>query len=140
MPLAVEEIVPGAVAILESAPLLGNPDVTYADDQGPFRPGPFLCVAVKDGVCQWLHLTSRRDPRGLRLEIRPEWRLEGSQIWRNTPQYVSDARKPFAGPFVHFVAAGANELPHRPHNRPHVSAEGVTAAVGEMARYGVRAL
>ena len=140
MPLAVEEIVPGAVAILESGPLLGNPDVTHAADQGAFRPGPFLCVAVKDGVCQWLHLTSRLDQRGLRLEVRSEWRLEGSQIWRSTPQYIGDARKPFSGPLACFVTAGANELPHRPHNRPHVSADGVAAAIAEMAKYGVRAL
>jgi hypothetical protein len=140
MPLAIEEIVPGAVAILESGPLLGNPAVTHADDQVPFRPGPFLCVSVAGGKSQWLHLTSRRDDRGLRLEILPEWRLEGSSVWRNTPQYISDARKPFSGPLECFVAAGANELPHRPHNRPHVSADGVAAAVAEMGRYGVSAL
>lgn len=140
MPLAIEEIVPGAVAILESGPLLGNPDVSHAADQGPFRPGPFLCVAVANGKCQWLHLTSRHDDRGLRLEIRPEWRLEGSATWRSTPQYIGDARKPFSGPLSCFVDAGANELPHRPHNRPRVSPEGVAAAIAEMGKYRVSAL
>jgi len=140
MPLAIEEIVPGAVAILESGPLLGNPDVIHAADQEPFRRGPFLCISVADGKSQWRYLTSRRDDRGLRLEILPEWRMEGSAIWRNTPQYIGDARKPFSGPHECFVAAGANELPHRPHNRPQVSADGVAAAVAEMGRYGVSAL
>ena len=58
-----------------------------------------------------------------------EWLLEGSDLWRSTPQFVNDARKPFIGPNTVFVLAGANELPHRPHLRPLVSKEGVAAAI-----------
>ncbi len=140
MPLELTEITPGAVAILESGPLLTNPAVVQPEDQAPFRAGPFLCVAVKDGLCMWLHLTSRKDDRGLRLELIGNWRLEGSEIWRQTPQYVGDARKPFTGPLLAFVAAAARELPHQPHKRPHVSVDGVAAAIAEMRRYGVDAL
>jgi hypothetical protein len=140
MPLDITEIVPGAVAILQPEPLLKDGRVKRAEDQSQFRSGPFLCVAVGNGQCTWLHLTSRKDPRGLRLEIKAEWRLEGSEVWRTTPQYVGDARKPYTGPVDAFVAAGVNELPHQPHNRPHVSADGVAAAIAEMAKYGVHAL
>ena len=140
MPLLLEEIIPGTVAILETQPLLSSPDVRRSEDDIPFRSGPFLCVQVRDGQSTWLNITTRRDPRGLRLELRIEWLLDGSALWRSAPQYVNDARKPFVGTNTVFVLAGANELPHRPHLRPRVSEEGIAAAVAEMARYRVNAL
>lgn len=140
MPLMPNEIVPGAVVILETEPLLAHPNVKHSGDNIPFRSGPFLCVQVQNGNSTWLNITTKKDPRGLRLELRTEWLLEGSDIWRSAPQYVNDARKPFVGPTEAFVAAGRNELPHRPHLRPCVAAEGVAAAVAEMQRYGVNAL
>lgn len=140
MPLLLEEIVPGAVAILETQPLFDSPDVRRAADNIPFRSGPFLCVQVRDGQSTWLTITTRRDPRGLRLELRTEWLLEGSDVWRGAPQYINDARKPFIGPNAVFVLAGAHELPHQPHARPRVALEGVAAAVAEMAKYRVNAL
>lgn len=140
MPLLENEILPGAVAILETQPLFDDPRVLRADDNSPFRSGPFLCVAVNGGRCMWLTLTTQRDHRGLRLQLRSEWLLEGSDVWRRSTQFVNDARKPFTGPLGTFVIAGANELPHQPHNRPKVAAAGVTAAIAEMRRYGVGAL
>jgi hypothetical protein len=140
MPLEEHEIKPGAVAILDAASLNGSPDVTCGDDKHVFRSGPFLCVQVREGRSAWVNLTSQRDARGLRLELRQEWRLEGSDVWRNSAQFVHDARKAFVGPNAAFVTAGANELPHRPHNRPHVSEEGVAATLAEMARYRTVAL
>ena len=140
MPLLEHEISPGAVAILDTAPLFADRRVLRADDNSPFRSGPFMCVAVRDQICMWLTLTTQIDRRGLRLMLRPEWLLEGSAVWRSSSQLVNDARKPFSGPFETFVIAGANELPFSPHKRPQVSAAGVVAAVAEMARYGVAAL
>jgi len=140
MPLMPNEIVPGAVAIFETAPLLNHPDVKPSRDNIPFRSGPFLCVQVKDGSSAWLSITTTKDRRGIRLELKTEWLSDGSEIWRGEPQYVNDARKPFIGPNQAFVIAGANELPHRPHLRPRVAPEGVAAAVAEMQRYGVNAL
>jgi hypothetical protein len=134
------EIVPGAVAIFETELLLNHPDVKHSSDDIPFRSGPFLCVQVKDGSSAWLNITTKKDRRGLRLELLTEWLLDGSEIWRRGPQYIHDARKPFVGPNQAFVIAGANELPHRPHRRPRVAPEGVAAVVAEMQKYGVNAL
>lgn len=140
MPLLEAEISAGAVAILDSTSLNENNDVSCGDDKQVFRSGPFLCVQVRDGKSAWVSLTSQRDARGLRLELQLEWRLEGSDIWRNSPQFVNDARKAFVGPNGAFVAAAANELPHRPHRRPRVSEAGVAAVLSEMARYRTVAL
>ena len=140
MPLLLEEIVPGAVAILVTQPIFENSEVLRSADNVPFRSGPFLCVQVRDGQSTWLTITTRRDPRGLRLKLCTEWLLEGSDVWRSAPQYINDARKPFVGPNTVFVLAGAHELLHRPHTRPRVANEGIAAAVAEMARYVVQAL
>ena len=136
MPLDLEEIIPGCVAILEAEPLIADPAVSYGDEQTGFRSGPFLCVHSESGMCTWLYLTTKLDKRGLRLEIKTEWRLDGSSMWQESPCYVGDARKPFTGPIDSFVTAAANELPHQPHKRPYVSQDGVAAALQEMAKYG----
>lgn len=140
MPLLLEEITPGIVAILEPEKLLNNPEVQRREDAISFRSGPFLCVQVKDGKSTWLNLSTKKDQRGLRLELRTEWLLDGSEIWRSVPQYVSDARQTFVGPNEAFIAAGENELPHRPHLRPKVSADAITAVAAEMKKYRSRSL
>ena len=140
MPLMSEEIVPGIVAILEPEILLNNPQVKRSEDAIPFRSGPFLCVQVRDGQSTWLNITTKKDPRGLRLMLRKEWLLDGSEIWRSAPQFVNDARQSFVGPNTAFVAAGVNELPHKPHLRPRVSVEAITSAIAEIKKYGANAL
>lgn len=140
MPLLLNEIVPGVVAILEPEKLLNNPAVKRREDAIPFRSGPFVCVQVRDGQSTWLNISTKKDHRGLRLELRTEWLLDGSEIWRGAPQFVSDARQTFVGPNEAFVAAGVNELPHRPHLRPRVSQEAVAAAIAEIKKYGANAL
>lgn len=140
MPLILEEITPGIVAILEPGVLLENPEVKRREDAIPFRSGPFVCVQVSNGSSAWLNISTKRDQRGLRLELRTEWLLDGSDIWRSAPQFVSDARQTFVGPNAAFVAAGANELPHRPHLRPRVSPPAIAAAVAEIKKYGANAL
>lgn len=140
MPLAKQEIVPGAVAILDAPMLLADNRVVHDRSGGSFRAGPFLCVQVLDDTCLWLHVTRQKDERGIRLKLQAAWRLEGSPTWSNRAQYISDARKPFIGPLDSFVAAGANELPHQPHSRPSISPAGLAAVVAEMQRYGAKTL
>lgn len=136
MPLLIEEIVPGVVAILDATILLAQPEIQYAESNNKFRSGPFLCVQVKDGKALWVNITTQKDHRGLRLELKDEWRLDGSETWRGQPQFVHDARKSFIAPLEAFVVAGANELPHQPHKRPRVSNEGVQAVLAELAKFG----
>lgn len=140
MPLLLEEIVPGIVAILEIRPLLDNKEIQRSPDDIPFRAGPFLCIQVVEDQSTWLNITTKKDPRGLRLELKPEWLLEGSDVWRSASQYLHDARKTFVGPNTAFVAAGVNEIPHRPHLRPRVSQEALAAAISQIKKYGANAL
>lgn len=140
MPLLPEEIVPGIVAVLETQPLLSNADVQRSPDDIPFRAGPFLCIQVVGDQSTWLNITTKKDTRGLRVELRPEWLLHGSDVWREAPQYVHDARKTFVGPNKAFVIAGANEIAFTKHQRPCVSADGIAAALAEIRKYGANAL
>lgn len=138
--LLAHEIRPGTVAILDATPLNKSDEISYADDKHEFRNGPFLCVQADSERSAWVNLTSQQDRRGLRLELKQEWRLDGSDIWRNKPQFIHDARKAFVGPNRVFVLAGEAELPHRPHKRPNLSVEGVTAVLAEMQKYGTKGL
>ena len=135
MPLELSEIYPGAVAILDVATLVKDPLVKYVEHGGVFRNGPFVCAQVKDGISLWVQLTGQKDNRGIRLEIKKEWRIDGSDVWKNNPQFVHDARKPFIGPNGAFVLSAAKELPHQPHKRPNVSVEGIEAVIREVKRY-----
>ena len=135
MPLLENEINPGTVAFLDPAALYENAAVNRSDDKHVFRPGPFLCVAEHEGTSTWLNITSQRDRRGLRLELRSQWRLEGSHLWRKSPQFINDARKPFIGPNEAFVAASHKERDYHPNLRPQISVAGVEAAILEIERY-----
>jgi hypothetical protein len=141
VPLDPKEVVPGAVAILDAGSLVKDKRVeTNREGGGTFRPGPFVCVQVKGDRCLWLNITSQVDKRGLRLELKKEWRLEGSAVWQTGDQYIGDARKPFMGPISAFVDAGSKELPHRPHKRPLISADGIAAIEVELKKYGAPSL
>ena len=135
MPLTADEIEPGIVAILEAATLSDDSRVQHEDLGANFRSGPFLCVDVKGEVSRWLAITTKAGPRGLRLSLSEAWRVDGSEVWHTEPQWINDARKPFIGPNESFVDAAAKELPHRPHNRPRVSLEGLEAVRAEVLKY-----
>lgn len=139
MPLLANEIRPGAVAILDGNTLQNDAAVHSPDHQGTVRSGPFVCIQVKDGQCTWLHLTGQRKGN-LRLELKPEWKEDGSPLWQAKDQFINDARKPFFGPIASFVDAGSNELPHQPHKRPMVSSAGVAAIIAEVQKYGIKLL
>ena len=136
MPLLEDEIRPGIVAILDAAPLNESSEVTYANDKHKFRSGPFLCVQTDGARSAWVNLTTQQNERGIRLELKEEWRLEGSNTWKSKPQFVHDARKAFVGPNSVFVLAGANEIRFSPHKRPCISTEGIEAVLAEMKKYG----
>jgi hypothetical protein len=139
MPLLANEIQPGAVAILDGNTLQNDAAVHSPDHQGTVRSGPFVCVQVKDGQCTWLHLTGQKKGN-LRLELKPEWKVDGSPLWQAKDQFINDARKPFFGPIASFANAGSNELPHQPHKRPMVSSAGVAAIIAEVQKYGIQLL
>jgi hypothetical protein len=140
VPIVSAEVVPGAVAMLDVTVLMADARAQYDKTAGTFRDGPFVCVQVVGDSSLWVAITSQKDKRGLRLEIQQGWRLEGSPVWQNTPQYVNDARKPFVGPVATFVSAGQTELPHQPHKRPHVSPAGIAAILQEIKKYGAATL
>lgn len=135
MPLTADEIEPGIVAIFDAATLSGDKRVQHEDLGTNFRSGPFLCVDVNGGASRWVAITKKSDRRGLRLSLNEAWRIDGSELWRTEPQWINDARKPFIGPNEAFVDAAATELPHRPHNRPRISLEGLAAIRAELRKY-----
>lgn len=135
MSLSKEEVEPGVVATLDTATLCQDPRVQRPGGKKAFRSGLYLCVKIKDGNALWLPLTSRKDERGLRLELERRWRVGGNYGWQRHTSYISDARKPFIGPIDAFVTA-AGAVPYYPHHRAYVSDEGLAAVEAEMRKYG----
>lgn len=129
--LELNEIVPGAVAILDGAALCNDPDITTTEGpQAGMR--PFVCVKIEGDNSIWLEITTRWSRPRLCLNA---WKVPGSDKWMRDDQYLQDARKYFAGPNSSFVAASANELPHQPHHRPSIDNEGVKAIADEIQKY-----
>ena len=130
MAVTLRDIRTGSLAYFDHELLLAQPDIEHAN-LGLDRPGPFVCVQVKDGKSVWSPLT--QDFRPERLAIDPKWRREGSTVWREQDQYLNDGRNTFAGPNEAFVRAGAKELPFRGYRRPYITAEGVQAILEEIS-------
>ena len=74
------------------------------------------------------------------MELKPEWKVDGSPLWQTKDQFINNARKPVFGLIASFVNAGANELPHQPHKRPMVSSAGVAAIIAEVQKYDIKFL
>lgn len=131
MPIGAGEVIQGVVAILDGEALVKDPSITTTEvSQIGMR--PFVCVRVEDEKSIWLEITSRWSRPRLCLN---EWKVPGSQKWMEDDQYLQDARKYFAGPKLSFITASAKELPHQPHPRPSISAEGVEAIANEIRKY-----
>lgn len=137
MPLLRYEVRTGAVAILDSAQLCESDEISYSGYKQEFRVGPFVCLLTNGEQSAWLSLTTRHDCRCQRLELKPEWRLDGSDLWRSKPQFVHDVRHVFVGPTRIFMFAGEKEYSYRIHKRPRISALGVEAILEEMDKYGM---
>jgi hypothetical protein len=133
MPITEQEIQPGAVAYFSDKALLADPDIDR-DDDGLNRPGPFLCVQVKDGKSVWCAITGQYRPE--RLLIRDVWRLNGNPYWQETPAYLVDGLCTYLGPNYAFVRASVIERPFEPYTRPFVTMDGVDAALAEIERQG----
>jgi hypothetical protein len=128
MPLSKQEIEPGAVAYYDSDLVLN--DDRISDAGLPLRDGPLICVQSVNGRSVWCPLTTQFRPE--RLLIRAEWRLKGSQKWREDDIYLNDGANTFVGPDEAFVAAAANEIPFTVIDRPRVSMAGVEAIIVEI--------
>lgn len=133
MTLSVNEIKPGAVAILDSDALLRDNRIRKQWQQ-PFRLGPFVCVHTEGGESAWFSLTTARNP--MRLELRRAWLLDGSPHWRSVEQYLTDARKPYVGPNEAFCEASQKEIDYDSrHMRPRISPVGLRAIIEESMKY-----
>lgn len=138
MPLLKYEIRNGAVAILDPARLCESDEISYSGCKLEFREGPFVCLQTTAAHSAWLSLTTRQDCRCQRLELKPEWKLGGSNLWRSRSQFVNDVRHVVVGPNRIFLLAGEKEYPFRIYTRPRISAVGVKAILKEMDKYGVQ--
>ena len=137
MALRLADIRTGSLAYLDHALLLQEPDV-HKGSTTIDRPGPFLCLQVKDSQSTWIPLTS--EWRAERLAIDPKWRKEGSQLWKTQDQYVIDGLNTFIGPNEAFVRAGAGENPFKMYRRPYIVQAGVDAAIAEVVAQGGKLL
>jgi hypothetical protein len=137
MPLAPEEIAPGAVAYFRVTVLNADEQLVRPEHRTP-RDGPFLCFQSDGEWSAWTPLTTQGPPeRPERLKIRDEWKLHGSSEWQKTAQYLTDGRNSYVGPDASFVAAAAHELTFTaPVRRPCVTADGVDAVVQEVRARG----
>ena len=137
MPLLRYEIRTGVVAILDPARLCESDAISYSGLNQEFREGPFVCLLTNGEQSAWLSLTTRHGCGFQRLELKPEWKLDGSDLWRSKPQFVTDVRYAFVGPNRIFMFAGEKEYSYRIHKRPRISALGVEAILEEMDKYGM---
>lgn len=99
---------------------------------------PYVCAGEHNGESAWYALTSKTYDGLDRLSIAPEWRLCGSEAWRNTPCHVYDITNPFTGPNQAFLLACSEELGLDYTTRPCISQQGIDAIAIKMAEYNVR--
>lgn len=122
----------GAVAYLDYAKIIGNPDIQQIDSNLD-RDGPFVCIQWTPVQCTWTIITKvHRDER---LLLQKDWKLNGSDGWRNDAQYLCDGRNTFIGTHAAFVAAGAGELP-MPYRRPKLRKDGLDAILERVKARG----
>jgi hypothetical protein len=133
MALRVEDIFVGAVAFFDDELLLAETEI---DSGGTAidRPGPFVCVQVKDRSSVWIPVTGEFRPE--RLLIKPEWRQHGSDKWREDDQFVNDGLNTFLGPNEAFLRAGAKETPFNIYKRPRIKKQGIAAILEEIDKQG----
>lgn len=133
MPLLPNEVEIGVVAYFDHTSLLADPNIDRNDD-GLNRPGPFVCVQIKEQHSVWCAVTSEFRPE--RLLLRPEWRQGGSEQWRGVAQYLVDGLNTYLGPTTSFVQAAAGEYPFTLHARPTITCDGVAAIIEEINKQG----
>lgn len=132
--LTIDQIRPGAVAYLDTQVLLADSRLQRRESHA-FRSGPFVCIEVGAGFTSWLSITSQPGRYNQRLELRPEWRQAGSQIWRNGRSYVNNVCNPVRGRDVVFCDAARGEIDFTAIGRPHLTAAGLDAIFNEISHY-----
>lgn len=133
MPLTESEVVVGNVAYFDHEVLIREPEIDR-DDDNINRPGPFVCVQVKDSDSVWCAITT--EWKFKRLMIEPAWRTGGTPKWRSDPQYLNDGLSTYLGSTKAFLRAAAAERSFAPFVRPGISAAGIVAILEEIERQG----
>lgn len=133
MPLLLAEVVVGNVAYFDDQLLIADRFIDCGDLEIDRR-GPFVCVQAKgtDSVWSGITTTKRRE----RLFIQSAWRIDGSEVWRSTNQYLTDGLGTFFGPNTSFIACAIHELPFAPNLRPKINAAGIIAILKEIDAQG----
>jgi hypothetical protein len=132
--LTIDQIHPGAVAYLDTQILLADTRLQRWEDRA-FRSGPFVCIEIGAGYTTWLSITSQPGKYRRRLELRPEWRVHGSQVWRNGACYINNVCNPVRGRDVVFCDASRGEIDFTTIGRPQVTAAGLDAIFNEISHY-----
>lgn len=132
--LTIDQIRPGAVAYLDTSILLADPRLRRVG-RGQFRSGPFVCIEIGAGYTTWLSITSQPGRWGQNFQLRPEWRLAGSDTWRSSPCYLNNVREPYVGRDVVFCDAARDEVDFHAIGRPHLAPEGLAAIHDEIAKW-----
>lgn len=133
MALRLEDVFVGAVAYFDDELLMAETEIDGGDTSID-RPGPFVCVQVQGISSVWIPITGEFRPE--RLPIKAEWRLHGSDKWKEDDQYLGDGLNTFLGPNIAFVRAGAKESPFKIYRRPRISKDGVGAILEEIEKQG----
>lgn len=133
MPIAISEIVPGAVAYFDVTILNRDPTVTKPASVTT-RSGPFLCFAVNGDVSGWAPISTQWNKD--RVLIERAWRSGGSDKWLAEDQYLNDGSTTYVGPHAAFVTASQTQDKKTPATRPRVEADGIAAVIEEVRRRG----
>jgi len=132
--LTIDQIHPGAVAYFDTQILLADTRLQRLEDR-TFRSGPFVCIEIGAGYTTWLSITSQPGRYNQRLELRPEWRIAGSQVWRHGACYINNVCNPVRGRDVVFCDASRGEIDFTTIGRPQVTAAGLDAIFNEIYHY-----
>lgn len=133
------DIFVGVVAYMDVGILNRDPRVLKPESEVP-RNGPFLCLRVVGTGGLWAPLVGRQLGNGKRLEIPPEWRSAGTDIWRSAPNcFLGDGATTYYGPHTSFARAAHIDQYYRGSRKyapPRISMEGVQAVRAVVQKRG----
>ena len=113
------EIAVGTVAYFDAKVLNANPQVCGPASE-PTDGRPFVCLAVSNGLCIWMPLTTKPGPDRSHLEIPQSVRRGGSGVWVTGPSFANKDFGTYIGPASAFVAASAGLDDCNERNRPSI--------------------
>lgn len=136
MPLWIDEIAPGVVAMLDARMLSNDGRVLRSDYNHSIdtKVRPYICIAVNGDECGWVPVSSQQfysAGRYERLLIKPEWKRGTGLGWMAVEQYLQDGRKLLTGPCSAFARASHREKP-LVGERPSITSEGLAAIISQL--------